>query len=269
MPLALDPAPLSALVLAAYLYARGVQRLRRRGVRVPAWQQVAWYVGLALMAVALLSLLDRYSEDLLVAHMAQHLLIADLAAPLLLTGLRWPMHLFLLPKAMLVLFARRRRLRRALAVLRLPLVAIPLYVLTLYAWHLSFMFEAALRSPMVHSLQHQSFVVVSILVWWPALEPHRRRLHGQLWKIGHVLAARLGGMFLGMALVVLRSPVYDGYYGDRAEQYGLSGLEDQQLAGALMLSLDFFVVLFVLSFFFWRAAIDDRPDGDVGARSGP
>lgn len=92
-----------------------------------------------------------------------------------------------------------------------------MYLVLLYGWHLSPFMEAAVRSDAVHALQHQSFVLGSILVWWPALEPHRRELRGE-------------------------------------SRHGLTPVADQQLAGALMLSLDFFVVLFALSFFFWRAA---------------
>ena len=63
------------------------------------------------------------------------------------------------------------------------------------------------------SLQHASFIFAGILVWWPALEPKRRRLRGELWKIGHIIAARMLGMFLGMAFVLIREPVYTGVYG--------------------------------------------------------
>ncbi len=73
------------------LYVRATRILGRRGYRVPALQQAAWFGGLALMGVALLSPLDSLGEtDLLSAHMAQHLLIADLSAPLLVIGLRSP-----------------------------------------------------------------------------------------------------------------------------------------------------------------------------------
>ena len=125
--------------------------------------------------------------------MAQHLLIADLAAPLLLVGLRSPVYAFLLPRPVLVPLARRRRLRRAFRTLRRPLVAIPVFVRVLYGWHLAFMFEAALRNDAVHVLQHWSFVFASVLVWWAPLDPKRRRLHGELWKIGHLIGARLAG----------------------------------------------------------------------------
>jgi putative membrane protein len=250
-----DPAVVALLLLAAGLHVRATRRLGRRGFHVPAWQTVAWMAGLLLVGVALASPVDTLSEELLSLHMAQHLLIADLAAPLLLAGMRWPVHVHLLPKPVLVPLARARVVRRAFAVLRRPLVAVPVYVLVLYAWHLEVLFEAALEIPAVHALQHQSFVLISVLVWWAALEPTRRHLRGELWKIPHVLAARVGGMFLGMAFILMRSPAYDPYRTTTVE-HGLSPVEDQQLAGALMLSLDFFVVLFVLGFFFWRAGLD-------------
>ena len=256
MPEWLSPGPLGLLVLACALYVRAVRILGARGYAVPPLQQAAWYGGIALTAAALLSPIDMWSEDILTAHMAQHLLIADLAAPLLVVGIRTPVLVFLLPRRLLVALARRHRLRAAFRFVRQPLVAIPVFVLVLYAWHIPALFEGALRSDLVHALQHQSFVVISILVWWSAIEPKRRRLRGELWKIGHILGARLGTMMLGMALIAMRSPLYVDFYGDRGLPYNLTGLQDQQVAGGLMLIFDTAVMLWALAFFFWRAAQD-------------
>ena len=243
------------LVLAEVLYLRAVHVLGGRGYDVPFWQQVAWHGGIALTATGLLSPIDGLAEDLLSAHMAQHLLIADLAAPLLLVGMRSPVYAFFLPRPALVAAARRRRLRKVFRTLRRPLVAIPVYVALLYGWHMAFLFEGAMESDALHVLQHWSFVFGSLLVWWAPLDPKRRRLHGELWKVGHLLGARLAGMFLGMAFVMMRSPAYDAY-GDRAREHGLSPLSDQQLAGGMMLGLDFLVMVFALCLFFWAAARD-------------
>ena len=266
-PVTVDPATTLFLALLTALYLRAVIVLRRRGFRVPHRQQAAWYGGLALWAAALLSPVDRLSEQLFSAHMGQHLLIAELGAPLLLIGVRSPVLLFLLPRAALVAVARRRRLRRALGMLRKPLVAIPLYMLVLFAWHFRALFEGALRSDLLHALQHESFVAISILVWWSALEPERRRPRGELWKIGHIFAARMAGMFLGMAFLVMRAPAYDGFYGDSATRYGLTPLEDQQLGGGMMLSLDIVIIACALCFFFWNAARDSlQEEQDQRAR---
>ena len=243
------------ILLAEVLYLRAVHVLARRGYEVPFWQQVSWHGGIALTAIGLVSPIDALAEDLLSAHMAQHLLIADLAAPLLLVGLRSPVYAFLLPRPALVALAHRTRLRKVFRRMRRPLVAIPIYVGLLYGWHMAFMFEGALDNDVVHVFQHWSFVFGSALVWWAPLDPKRRRLHGELWKIGHLIGARLAGMFLGMAFVIMRSPAYDAY-GGAAREHGLTPLGDQQLAGAMMLGLDFFVMVFALCLFFWASARD-------------
>ena len=201
------------LVLLEGLYLRALRVLRRRGVGVPAWQIAAWHGAMVLWIVGLLSPIDSLGDDGLSMHMAQHLLIADLAAPLMLVGLRNPVLAFFLPRDVLVPLARTRWLRGGFRFLRKPLVALPVYALVLYGWHLSIFFEAAVRYPLVHALQHASFIAIGVLVWWSVLEPKRRRLRGELWKIGHILSARFLGMFLGMSFVLIREPVYTGVYG--------------------------------------------------------
>jgi cytochrome c oxidase assembly factor CtaG len=181
MRLSLDPAVIALVLGATALYVRAVRVLGRRGHAVPVWQQVAWHSGVGLTAVALLSPIDGLGEDLLSAHMGQHLLLADLSAPLLLTGLRTPVLQSYLPPAVLVPLARRRGLRRFLRRLRRPLVAIGIYVLILYGWHLSFAFEAGLRNDMLHGVQHESCLIGSVLVWWPALDAERAPRRGALW----------------------------------------------------------------------------------------
>jgi cytochrome c oxidase assembly factor CtaG len=253
----LDLTALYLLLLPAALYLRAVRVLGRRGYRVPLLQEVAWLTGLVLIGVALLSPLDHLGEtDLLSAHMAQHLLIADLAAPLIIIGLRSPVYAFLLPRPVLVPLARTRSLRRLFRKVRQPWVAAPLWVAILYGWHLAPAYEGALRSAPLHALQHQTFIIGSLLVWLSVLEPTRRRVPGALWKIAHITGVRFAGMFLGMAFLLVQTPIYESFYGQRAFEHGLSPLEDQQLAGGLMLGLDLAVMIGALCFFFLRTAQD-------------
>jgi len=248
------------------LYVRATRILERRGYRVPWLQQVSWFAGLALIGIALLSPLDSLGDtDLLSAHMAQHLLIADLSAPLLLIGLRSPVYAFMLPRSMFAALSRSR-LRSVFAFLRQPWIAAPLWVLVLYSWHMAPAYEAALRSPVVHALQHQTFIVASLLVWISVLEPARRRVPGALWKIGHIVGVRFAGMFLGMAFVIIQRPIYEGFYDSRALQHGLTPLEDQQIAGGLMLGIDFLVMVGALLFFFMRAAADAERDEQASSK---
>jgi putative membrane protein len=250
---------LGALVLVAsaeVLYVRALRVLARRGVVVPRAQVWLWHAGIALWVIGFFSPLHPLSDDLLSAHMAQHLLIADLAAPLLLAGVRNPVLGFYLPRPALVTLARSP-VRRWFDVLKRPLVAVPVYVLVLYGWHFSVFFEAAVEHPFVHALQHMSFVAIGVLVWWSALEPKRRRLRGELWKVPYLIGARMAGMLLGMSFVLIRVPIYTGVYAEGDRGHGFSALGDQQTAGAMMVSLDLLIMVFALCFFFYRAAQED------------
>ena len=253
------------LIVAETLYVRALRVLGRRGVRVPRGQIVLWHLGLGLQGVALLSPIGAAADELLSAHMVEHILLADLGAPLLLAGIRNPVLAFFLPRDVLVPLARSRRIRGAFRTLRRPLVALPVYTVVLYGWHLGFAFEGAVRHELVHVAQHASFIFAGMLVWWSALEPKRRQLHGDLWKIGHILGARMIGMFLGMAFVLIREPVYAGVYGT-GERRGISALADQQTAGAMMVAVDILIMVFALAFFFWQAARQYDRDQAAEAR---
>jgi putative membrane protein len=258
-----SPGVVVFLFAAGALYVRAVLILRRRGWRVQRRQQAWWWIGLALQAIALLGPPDAESDQVLSWHMAQHLLLADIAVPFLLAGLRTPVLVFYLPRPVLVPLAHRRTLRRVFRFLRQPLVSIPVYLVILYTWHFAFAFEGALRNPLVHVLQHASFVFAGVLIWWCAIEPQRARLRGELWKIPYIFASRMVSMFLGVGFLVSRHPLYHDYYGNRPRAHGISPLADTQLAGGLMMTLDMVIIAGALIFFFWRASQDADRDEEA------
>ncbi len=98
--------PLYALVAAAFLYALGGKHM----VKTNRLASVAFYGGLATLALAVDSPIDAYSDRLFWAHMTQHVLLMMVAPPLLLLGRPWP--------RMLKPFARsvRRPVARAVLV---------------------------------------------------------------------------------------------------------------------------------------------------------
>jgi cytochrome c oxidase assembly factor CtaG len=252
----LDPGVLISLGVAEWLYLRALRILGRRGVSVPTGQIICWHIAMACWIIGLVSPLDPLGDDVLSAHMAQHLLIADVAAPFALAGVRNPVLAFYLPRPALVGLARQKGLRQAFRILHRPLVAAPLWVLTVYIWHLSVLFEGAVNHPVVHALQHSSFIAAAVLLWWPVLEPKRRRMPGELWKIPYIFGARLATMMLAMAFLFTRSPLYEGVYGS-GDRHGLTWRADQQTAGGIMMVLDILIMVGSLCWLFWRAAQDD------------
>ena len=155
----------------------------------------------------------------------------------------------------------RSPLRRWFDVLKRPTVAVPVFVLVLYGWHFAVFFEAAVRNPFVHALQHMSFVAIGVLVWWSALEPKRRRLRGELWKVPYIIGARMAGMLLGMSFVLIRVPIYTGVYGGGRPRPRLQRARRPADGGRHDGLVDLLIMVFALCFFFYRAAQDaDREE---------
>jgi putative copper resistance protein D len=250
----LDPVVILLLALSAGLYARAVRRLSRRGYSVPRLQQACWWTGLLLVGSGLLGPLAALSDKLLSAHMAEHLVIADIAAPFLIAGIRTPVGLFMPPRDVLVAVARNRPVRVIGQFVTKPLVALPLYVLVLYGWHLAPAFTSATETPLIHALQHQSFLIANLILWWPALEPSKRPMPAPLWKVGYLLGARMASVLMGAVFLVSNRPFYGNLYSTTAPDYGFTALSDQQVGASIMMVTDVIMMMAILAFFFARAA---------------
>ena len=250
----LDPVVIALLALTAGLYIRAIVRLTRRGYKVPLVQQGLWWTGMTLLTFGLVGPPAAFSDELFWAHMGEHLLIADLAVPFLLAGVRTPVGLFMPPKDLLVAIFRNRFLRRLGAFVTKPLVALPLSGLVLYSWHLAPAFTTATQTPWIHALQHQSFILASVLFWWPAIEPNRRPLPAPLWKIGYLLAGRMASILMGALFLVSNRAFYQGLYGKSDALHGITPLADQQIGASLMMTTDVIVMMTMLIIFFVLAA---------------
>lgn len=249
-----NPVVIALLLLSGGLYANAIRRLNVRGYAVSRWQQASWWTGWLMLATGLLGPLAVLSDELFWTHMAEHLLIADIATPFLLMGVRTPVFLFMPPREILVLVARAKWLRKTGAFLTKPLVALPVSLFTLYIWHLGPLFTEATRNAPVHALQHQSFIAANVLLWWPAIEPARRPMPAELWKIGYLLAGRMGSILMGALFLVSNRPFYSDLYAASAARHGLAALTDQQLGAGLMMLTDVVIMMTVLGVFFAMAA---------------
>ena len=262
----LDPVVIALISLAAGLYVRAVLRLKRRGYRVPPFQQAMWWIGIFLTTFGLVGPPAASSDELFWAHMAEHLLIADLAVPFLLAGIRTPVGLFMPPKDLLVAVFKNTTLRRLGGFVTKPLVALPVSVFVLYAWHLGPAFTGATQQPWLHALQHQSFILANVIFWWPAIEPNRRPLPAPLWKIGYLLAGRMASILMGALFLVSNRAFYGGLYSKTEATHGLTPLADQQIGASLMMITDVVIMMVMLGVFFALSAQEnDRQERAASA----
>ncbi|MCL4291077.1 MAG: cytochrome c oxidase assembly protein [Thermoleophilia bacterium] len=232
------PAVLTAAALALCLFAQGFVRLRRRGRADHAawWRAVVFAAGIAVLVLALVSPLDAIGEEyLLSAHMLQHVLIGDVAPALILLSVSGPLLFFLLPRGALLSAARARPVRVALGVLVRPQVALAAWLAAVGAWHVPGPYQAALTSPFLHDLEHASFVLAGLLLWYQLLDPAR---HGRLSRgrrVGLAAIVFAAGQVLTMVLVFSFEPLYRTYAEQPERLLDLSALTDQRLAGVVMM----------------------------------
>jgi putative membrane protein len=123
-------------------------------------------------------------------------------------------------------------LARAWSFLTTASIATILHGATLWAWHIPALYEAALADPWLHWLQHLSFFGTALLFWRALLQsPERERAYGA--AVFYLFVTSLHTGFLGILLAVARRPIYPLQTG-AAHDWGLTPLEDQQLAGLVM-----------------------------------
>jgi putative membrane protein len=195
-----------ALAVGYVLLARAERPGRPR-----AWAAVA---AAALVAAAFASELQLLAlHTFLWAHLLQNVVLAEWAPGLLVVAVppllgrraaRWPVFH--------------------------PLVALPVWLVAYFAWHLPWVYDYALSHS--HSLlhvEHLTYLVAGIALWWPVI--HGERSSGA--KAAYLFAAFVLASPIGLLLALVPEPVYSFY--ERAPRtWGPGPLFDQQIAGMTM-----------------------------------
>ena len=238
-----DPLELAPVLLVVLLYARRARTLAARGRTVPRARRLAFYGGMAVVVLAVVSPIDTVGEErLLFMHMTQHILIGDLGALLVVVGLTGPL---LRPLLALPYLGRLR-------VLAHPLVALPVWAANLYVWHSPLLYQAALRHDPIHALEHGLFFVTGALMWAALIEPlPGPDWFGAGWKMVYVIVVRALTATLGYIFMMGSRPYYS-WYAHVSRLAGASPVTDQTIAGEIMLLEGMFVTLIVLGWLLGR-----------------
>ena len=217
----------TALIVGLYLYA--LNSLRKRyypAEQVKTGQTVAFLLGMFIMFLALISPLDELGDSYLFsAHMLQHLCLTMVGPPLLLIGT---------PAWMVKPLLRNRAVLLIAKFFTYPAIAFFLFNADFWLWHAPPLYNATLENQSIHILEHVTFIVFSVLNWWPIYSPLEAGLP-RLSPGGRILYLFLSGMpmvALGAGLT-FAPPLYTPYLA-APRIWGLSAATDQQLGGLIM-----------------------------------
>ena len=223
----------------AIAYAAASRRFPPSRPRVAAFA-----TGLALILVAFVSPLEPLAlHYLLTAHLLQNVVLAEWAPPLLLLGLS---------PALAARIARPR----VVSALTHPFVALPLWLLTYFAWHVPPAYDGALRhTGSLLLLEHVCYLATGLLLWWPVVHAPPHNLHDGARAL-YLFAAFVLASPLGLLFALLPSALYETYK-SAPRVWDLTPLGDQQIAGLTMATEQAVVFFVVCAFFFTRFLADE------------
>lgn len=224
----LSPTVAVPALACAVAYAGAARRFRGWPLRRTA----SFLAGLVVVMLALQSGLDAYDDRMLSVHMVQHMLLLLGAPPLLLAGRPLVLGLRVLPPG------RRSGFGRALSRTRPftgPLPALTVFSAVVILTHLPAFYDATLRHPALHDLEHALYLLAGLLMWSPLLDGDpapRHRLNG-LGRLGYLLVAMAPMALVGAYMNRYPTLLYPAYAAS-ARALGISALDDQAQAGAIM-----------------------------------
>ena len=225
---------LSATVLApavasAALYVAGTRRLARRW---PARRTAAFLAGIGVVVIALQSGIDAYDDQMLSIHMVQHMLLLLVAPPLLLAGRPLVLALrALAPRRRGAITAALHRTRGVTG----PVPALAAFTAVILLTHLPSFYDATLRHPALHDVEHAVYIAAGLLMFSPLLDgdPVPRHRLGGLGKLLYLIVAMMPMALVG-AYLNRHPTLFYAPYGPPARALGISVLDDQAQAGAIM-----------------------------------
>jgi cytochrome c oxidase assembly factor CtaG len=248
-----SPIALIGLVILCLLYGFGIRQTRKSNSGDKPLKKrtiIAFIFAVVLMALVFLTPIDTIARtQLFSAHMIQAVTLTTFCAPLLL---------FACPAWLIQPLLDQPFVRSISRVLTQPVVASTIFNLTFLAWHAPVLFHFALKHGTIYHVELLTFLLASLLNWWPLIGPVRE-LHKMTYPM-QMLYAFLDGQPVDIFafLLVFSGVVIYPYYAVPA-QLGISAFADQAVGGAFLL-LPGLVDLVVMSplFFLWLAQIEQK-----------
>ena len=238
-----------ALVLVPLLTVAYFAAIRR--YPAPAWRTACFLAAMGLIVAVTITPLETIALNyLLTVHLLQNVVLAEWAPLLVVLGLT---------PALAAAIARLRPIR----MLTHPAVALPLWLANYMLWHLPWLYNTALEQPhtLLH-LEHGLYFFTGVAMWWSVLQDAPHRL-GAGPRAGIVFAAFVLGSPIGLVIALVPDAIYDFYVDAPERLWGLTALEDQQIAGILMAVEQAIVFFAVFAFWLLRFFAEEERRADV------
>lgn len=235
----LDPVLISALIIAAALYAAGVARLQRTSGASSRRRQALFYSGWALTAAALISPLCPLSVALFSARVGEHMILTLVAAPLVAAG-----HPGIAYSALFSGDAAHMR-RDPLA--RAPIAAAAAFATLMWFWHSPAPYDETFASTTAYWAMHIT-VYGSALWLWSCLLDREPASFAKALGAGSISCVQMG--FLGAIVLFAHNPLYAPHALTTAA-WGLTPLQDQQLGATIIWAPGGLIFLAVSMYGFW------------------
>lgn len=227
-------------VILAVLYLIGWFRLRRKQANiVNNWRLASYVAGHVFFGIALYSGIDLYQTFLFFIHMIQHLLLVMIVPPLIFLSAPMPIGFWGLPRVARIqigkIFGRRSVFRKGLIQLSSPGLIWLVFTISLWLWHDPSAYDAAIENQFLHDLEHISFFVAGMLLWWhitgAAPRIHKSRSYGM--RLVIVGLTYFQNITLGMGLSLWGELVYE-HYANVPRFWNLAAKDDQTIGGLIM-----------------------------------
>ncbi|MEX2246083.1 MAG: cytochrome c oxidase assembly protein [Dehalococcoidia bacterium] len=241
----------------SYLYV--VTQLRERmsdAGRVRRSQALLFLAGVLAIYIASSSPIHDIAEkQLLSVHMVQHFIYTMVAAPLLLAGT---------PGWVVSWCVRGPRVRAVADFVTRPVMAFAVFNAVLVLTHLPRVVELSLQAHPFHFAVHAVLLVSAVLMWWPVLSntPELPRSSYPV-QMAYLFLQSVLPAVVASFVTFSESPVYN-FYAKSPPLWGLSPLEDQQIAGGVMKLLGTTVLWSFMGLAFYRWYQRDQADAAEG-----
>jgi len=229
-----DPWLVVPLFIALGIYLYGVHQLAERSSRRPPQRLSAaslYVSGWLTLSLTLVSPFHGLGEHLFTYHMMEHEIIMAVSAPLLILSRPVGVMLWSLPHSLrlgLLGATRSRGIRASWNWLIRPVNATVIHGVAIWLWHWPALFDAAVTEVSLHRWQHISFFVTALLFWYSLVRISRS---GE--AVWHLFFTMLHTSVLGALIAVAPRVLYSTQTA-HSLAWGLTPLEDQQLAGIFM-----------------------------------